>query len=142
MKPLHVSQKDLASWLALGVRRVRELTTMGVLTQTDAYDLKASVHSYLTFLRSKTGSVTEERSRLLKAQADMQELKVRLRTEVVTRESVSRETFAMFRAARDRFFNVPDRIAALLAAETDQYKVHTLLTNEIHQILTELSHDT
>ena len=61
-----VSQKDLATWLGLGVRHVRQLTTMGVLEQTaDGYDLKASVQAYLAFLRSKTGSISTERARLL-----------------------------------------------------------------------------
>jgi phage terminase Nu1 subunit (DNA packaging protein) len=137
-----VSQKDLASWFGLGVRHIRSLTAAGVLTHTaSGYDLKSSIHSYLTFLRSKTGSVSDERTRLLKSQADMSELKVRLQTnEVVTRESVANETFIMVRRMRDQLFNIPDRTSGLLAAETDQHKIHILLTQEIHSTLTEMSH--
>lgn len=142
MKPLRGSQKDLASWLDLGPRRVRELTTMGVLTQsTNEYDLKASVHAYLSFIRSKVGPVTDERSRLLKVQADMQELKVRLRKgEVVLRESVRREIFKMVRGMRDKMQNIPDRVAGVCAAETNQSVIHTILTKEIYQALEERSH--
>ena len=102
MQPMYVSQKDVAIWLAIGARHVRELTTKGVLTQTPhGYDLKASVHAYLAFLRSTTGGVTEERERLLKAQADMGELKVRQRTgELVLRSAVAKQTFDAVRQAR------------------------------------------
>ena len=141
-KPTRISQKDLATWLGLGVRHVRQLTTMGVLEQTtEGYDLKASIQSYLTFLRSKTGNVSTERARLLKSQADMAELKVRQRNgELVLRNAVERETFALIRASRDKLLNIPDRTSGLLAAETDQSRIHAVLTKEIHSILTELSH--
>lgn len=141
MKPLRVSQKDLASWLGLGARHIRSLTINGVLTQTPkGYDLKASIHSYLTFLRSKTGTVSDERTRLLKAQADLQELKVRQKNgEVVTRESVAKETFVMIRTARDKMQNIPPRISGVLAAEGDQHRIFTYLTEEINQALEDLS---
>lgn len=141
MQPMYVSQKDVAIWLAIGARHVRELTTKGVLTQTPhGYDLKASVHAYLAFLRSTTGGVTEERERLLKAQADMGELKVRQRTgELVLRSAVAKQTFDAVRQARDRIQNIPDRVAGILAAETDQRTIHTVLTTEIHQALEDLS---
>ena len=141
MTPMHVSQKDLATWLAIGARHVRELTTMKVLTQTPkGYDLKKSVHSYLHFIKSRVGGATDERTRLLKAQADMGELKVRQRTgELVLRESVKKAVFDNVRQARDRMQNIPNRVAGILAAETDQLTIHTMLTKEIHQALEDLS---
>ena len=141
MKPIHVSQKDLATWLAIGARHVRELTTMGVLTQTaSGYDLKASVHAYLNLIKSRVGTVTDERTRLLKAQADMGKLKVRQRTgELVLRATVAKQTFDAVRQARDRMQNIPDRVAGICAAEPDQRTIHTMLTKEIHQSLEDLS---
>jgi len=141
MKPIFVNQKEMAHWLSLGDRRVRDLTTMKVLTMTPkGYDLSKAVPAYITFLRAKTGSVSDERARLLKSQADMSELKVQHRQgELVTRESVEAATFTAIRAARDRLFNIPDRVAGLLAAETDQHKIHAMLTKEIHQMLEDLS---
>ncbi len=137
----HVSQKELASWLGLGARHIRSLTTSGVLTQSaKGYNLKASIRSYLTFVKSKTGTVTDERTRLLKAQADMQELKVRQRTgDLVEQEAVRRATFDMVRGARDTLQNIPSRISGVLAAEGDQARVFDLLTREIHQALEGLS---
>ena len=35
--------------------------------------------------------------------------------------------------------NIPDRIAADLAAETDAFKVHARLTKEIREVLTALA---
>lgn len=144
MKSPRVSQKDLAVWLCLGARRVRELTSRGVLTQAaSGYDLKASVAAYLTFLRSHTGSVTDERSRLLKAQADMGELKVRQRTgELVSRTAVATKLFTEHRRIRDQLLNIPSRVSGLLAAESDQQKIHAVLTTEIHNVLKELSNAT
>ena len=141
-KKAHVSQKELARWLGLGTRHVRELTTKGVLEQTaDGYDIRASVRAYLTFFRSKTGSISTERARLLKSQADMAELKVRQRNgELVEQAVVEKTLFEMVRQSRDLLQNVPSRTSGLLAAETDQAKIHALLTKEIHSTLTELTH--
>jgi len=49
---------------------------------------------------------------------------------------------AAFKAARefrDALGNVPDRLAAVVAAESDAAKVHTLITQEIDRALNELS---
>ena len=141
MTPMHVSQKDLATWLNIGPRHVRELTTMKVLTQTPkGYDLKHSVHRYLHLIKARVGGATDECERLLKAQADMGELKVKQRTgELVLKEAVRREVFDCNRRARDRMMNIPDRTAGICAAEMDQAVIHALLTTEIHQALEDLS---
>jgi hypothetical protein len=39
------------------------------------------------------------------------------------------------RKTRDALLAVPDRIAALLAAETDPARVHAVLSNELKQAL-------
>ena len=143
MKPIHVSQKDLASWLGLGARHIRSLTTSGVLEQSPkGYDLRAAIHSYLTFLRSKTGTVSDERSRLLKAQADMAELKVRQRKgELVMKSLVRQKTFDLTRQARETLHNLPSRLSGILAAESDQQRIFAFLTDEIRLVLEDLSHD-
>lgn len=46
-----------------------------------------------------------------------------------------------YRAIRDKLLNIPDRLAAILAAQTDPARVHTELTKEIKQVLHELSDD-
>ena len=47
--------------------------------------------------------------------------------------------FSKARIARDSLLNIPDRIAAVLAAEADQEKIHALLSSEIRQALEDLT---
>ena len=47
--------------------------------------------------------------------------------------------FSKARIARDSLLNIPDRIAAVLAAEDDQEKIHALLSSEIRQALGDLT---
>jgi hypothetical protein len=47
--------------------------------------------------------------------------------------------FNFHRSIRDRLLNIPDRIAAVLAGETDRETVHGILTKELRQALTELA---
>jgi hypothetical protein len=46
-----------------------------------------------------------------------------------------------YRALRDQVLNVPDRIAAILAAEKEPARIHALLTAELKRVLHELSDD-
>ena len=50
---------------------------------------------------------------------------------LVDRESIEREAFRVARVVRDAMLSLPDRLAALVTAETDQAKNHTLMTKEI-----------
>ena len=40
---------------------------------------------------------------------------------------------------RDRMLNIPDRLAAMLAAETDEARCYEILENEIREALTALA---
>ena len=51
--------------------------------------------------------------------------------QLVDRESVEREAFRVARVVRDAMLSLPDRLAALMTAETDQAKNHAILTKEI-----------
>jgi hypothetical protein len=46
-------------------------------------------------------------------------------------EAIQKKTASDYRTVRDALLGLPDRLAATLAAETDQQKVHTLLRAEI-----------
>ena len=54
---------------------------------------------------------------------------------LVEKEQVREEAFHLARLVRDAMLNIPSRIAGILAAESDQRKVHDLLENEIRQAL-------
>lgn len=62
------------------------------------------------------------------------------RTEkLVSRDEVQVAAFNRFRQFRDCMLNIPDRLAALLAAEGDPRQVHELLATEIRKALVEFA---
>ncbi len=58
---------------------------------------------------------------------------------LVSRDEVQVAAFTRARTIRDNLLNIPDRLAATLAAEADADRVHQLLSAEIRQALEELS---
>lgn len=58
---------------------------------------------------------------------------------LVSRDEVQVAAFTNGRTVRDNLLNIPDRLAATLAAETDADRVHHLLSAEIRRALEELS---
>lgn len=54
-------------------------------------------------------------------------------------EGVEREAFRIGRLVRDGLLNIPSRLAGVLAAESDQRRVHDLLETEIRQALEALA---
>jgi hypothetical protein len=62
------------------------------------------------------------------------------RTEkLVSRNEMQVAAFNRYRTFRDGMLNIPDRLAAVLAAETDPRQVHELLSTEIRKALMEFS---
>jgi hypothetical protein len=62
------------------------------------------------------------------------------RTEkLVSADEVRVASFNRFRQFRDGMLNIPDRLAAVLAAETNPRQVHELLATEIRKALLEFS---
>lgn len=57
---------------------------------------------------------------------------------LVLAEDVKRESFRAARLVRDALLNLPDRVAGELAAETNQFKIHQRLTQEIRRALEDL----
>jgi hypothetical protein len=58
---------------------------------------------------------------------------------LVARAEVEVAAFNRFRAFRDGMLNIPDRLAAVLAAEGDAARVHELLASEIRKALQEFA---
>ena len=62
------------------------------------------------------------------------------RTEkLVSKDEVQVAAFTRFRQFRDGMLNIPDRLAAVLAAEGDARQVHELLATEIRKALLEFA---
>lgn len=60
---------------------------------------------------------------------------------LVSRDEVTVAAFTKARTVRDNLLNIPDRLAAMLAAEVDPNQVHKTLSDEIRKALNELSGD-
>jgi hypothetical protein len=54
---------------------------------------------------------------------------------LVSVHEVQAEIFKAFRELRDRMLNIPDRVAAMIAAASDPAKVHEILAAEIRSTL-------
>ena len=74
-----------------------------------------------------------ERSRLLEIKAKVEAGKY------VDADEVKVAAFNRARIVREALLNIPDRLAAVLAAETEAQKVHALIAAEIRQALEELT---
>jgi len=61
---------------------------------------------------------------------------------LISRDEVQVAAFNKFRTFRDGMLNIPDRVAAMLAAESDSHKVHEILTTEIRKALLEFADGT
>lgn len=59
---------------------------------------------------------------------------------LVNADEVKVVWFNLARTIRDTLLNIPERISAELAAESDEFKVHKALQNEIYKVLEVLSH--
>ena len=104
------------------------------LRQVSSDELVDGGGQSLSTLLLKSRIKTEvERGRLLEAKAKAETGKL------VSADEVRIAAFRRARIVRDGMLNLPDRLAAILAAEQDATKVHTLLTNEIRTVLVELS---
>jgi hypothetical protein len=60
---------------------------------------------------------------------------------LISRDEATVAAFTKARTVRDNLLNIPDRVAAMLAAETDPVRTHQILTDEIRKALIELSGD-
>jgi len=88
------------------------------------------------------GSVSYARARAVRETYRARREKVlyeQLQGRLLEAEDVKSAAFSKARIARDSLLNIPDRIAAVLAAEADQEKIHALLSSEIRQALEDLT---
>jgi formaldehyde-activating enzyme involved in methanogenesis len=58
---------------------------------------------------------------------------------LVSKDEVQVAAFNTHRVIRDAMLNIPDRIAAMLAAETDEAKCYEILATEIRKALNEFA---
>lgn len=131
---LKVSTKTVASWVQKGCPYTR--------TERGGYvfSVKEVQQWHAANLSAPTNTLSEARRRKETAMAKLRELELQRRTgELVSRAAVETRVFVLVWQVRDLLQNIPDRVAGICAAETDQARIHTLLAKEIHQALEALS---
>jgi hypothetical protein len=124
-----------------------------LIPDSDGTFARAAVEKYArTFLKqTATGKrVTEAtddlQRKILTQQTQINDLKIKQqerRNAIEEKKFVSVQivldaAFTMFRHTRDAMMNIPDRIAEIVAAETDPVKVREILTTELRQSLERL----
>lgn len=57
---------------------------------------------------------------------------------LIEAEAVKNESFKLARIVRDAMLNIPDRVAAEFAGETNQFKIHARLSEEIRKAIASL----
>lgn len=96
--------------------------------------------------REGSGSVADQaraaQAVKLTYQAKLAELEYRQKVgELVSAEDVALEMGKAARSLRDRVRSIPDRLAAMLAAETDPHRCRMILAGEIDQALGDVARD-
>jgi hypothetical protein len=124
-----------------------------IIPDSDGTFARSAVEKYArTFLKqTATGKRVTEASDdmqrdILEQTKKLNELKIKReqrRNDIEEKKFISVQivldsAFTMFRHARDTMQNIPDRIAEIVAAETDPVKVREILTTEIRQSLERL----
>lgn len=132
---------DLASITGITEQRIHQLVKKGILNKTErgVFNLAESVGSYCAYIRSVSrGSESKKeenthRNRLLEAKADMAAMEAaRIRGDLISASVAHSQSFTLATILKNNLFSIPDRIAAIIAAESDTNTVYDLLNKEIH----------
>lgn len=148
---VHVTTEDLARLYGVTVRAVQLWETergwirrapRGTFPLVEA--VKGVYDGQAAAINKKKGPEGAELDNLelreQKAKTEKAEIEVqRLRDELIPAAEVEKEIFERYRTVRDALENIPARVAAGLAAETDEHTIKTLLVTEINRILETLS---
>jgi hypothetical protein len=108
------------------------------LKNTALYNSNATKHRVEEHNASAFGVSQYTKARAIREhyQARLAKLEYQERVgELLAKDEVEAATFDMFRQFRDRLLNICDRVAAMLAAETDAGRCHDILAAEIRVAL-------
>lgn len=138
------SIETISKLLMLSERRCQQLVKDGVIPKKERnqYDLVQSVQGYVNFLRERAfGGVANtdmhsEKTRLVVAQANIAEMNdAEMRGELVRVDEIRRAVFTAARSVRNSMQTIADRLAVPIAGESDHHEVHTIIEDEINQVL-------
>lgn len=150
---VEVREIELAEYLGLSDRRVRQLFKEGVVhkTQRGKYDLKKSVQGYINQLRTsqtpndetleklKIGSEAEKLSheKLKKRKTELHVLQ--MEKKLHAQEDVEFFWNTMVLAAKSRLTAIPVKLSPVLVGIEDRREIQTILKREIADALNEIA---
>ena len=137
----------IAALLKLSERRIQQLVKDGILPRPikSQYDPIACVHSYIDYLKKLiTGSgelsLTDERTRLTKYQADLAELELKKAQGVLINTRHAMQLWGeVVTSSRQRLLGLPTRLAPVLATCQTIPEVKAKLDLVIYEILNEFT---
>lgn len=150
---VEVTEVELAEYLGLSTRRIRQLVKEGVCvkSQRGRYDLKGSVLGYINSIRQddrqKTTDIeklklTREAEQLMHERLKKRktELEVsKLEKKMHTSEDVEYFWNAMVLAAKAKITAIPVKCAPVLVGIEDRKEIQSILKREISEALSELA---
>lgn len=150
---IEVTEVELAEYLGLSTRRIRQLFKAGVVikSQRGKYDLKNSVLGYINSIRqseTKKDADLEKlkisreaeslmHERLKKRKTELQVLN--LEKKMHTSEDVEYFWNSMVLAAKSRITAIPVKCAPILVGIEDRKEIQTILKREVSDALNELA---
>lgn len=139
------SLEVIAQFLNITPRRVQQLASEGVIPKGKhgQYHFVGAVRGYIKYLQQRAegrstadAPAIEQRERLSRLQADRVEMELQERRgELISRSGVEAALSVKLIAAAEQFQGIPDRLSAVLAAETRAEVIHRNLTDEIRNAM-------
>ena len=150
---IEVTEAELAEYLGLSGRRIRQLYKEGVVIKSHRgrYDLKGSVQGYLKFIRDRETSKDEKLEQLKiskEAETLMHERLRKRKTELVVQqmerklhkaEDVEYFWNTMALAVKSRLTAIPVKTAPVLVGLENRKEIQSILKREITDALNEIA---
>jgi hypothetical protein len=139
---------EVADWLGISSRRVRELRADGVLPgePNEPYDLRECVRAYCTHIRPAAGKAAsggsegaadldQNKARESLLRGDRLELIVKqMRAELIPAGEMEHVVGAVFDVVRTKTLAVPSRAAPLLVGLKTTLEIQEKLTEIVHEV--------
>jgi len=135
----------VAQLLKLTERRVQQLVKEGILPRPakGLYEPVSCVHAYIDYLKKQIAgsgeiSLTDERTRLIKCQADLAEIELaKAKGELIPSKRAMTLWGEVVQAVRQRLLGLPTRLAPVLASAKSIPQVKEKLEESIYEVLNE-----
>jgi phage terminase Nu1 subunit (DNA packaging protein) len=137
----------IATLLKLSERRVQQLVKDSILPRPvkGMYDPIACVHAYIDYLKKLAAgngelSLTDERTRLTKYQADLAEIELRkAHGELIGTKKAMQLWGEVVTSTRQRLLGLPTRLASIVAQQKSIPEIKDIIENAIQEVLSEFA---